>query len=195
MTNRTSLSLSPPERALSELGASLFSRRGEFLSYVERRVGDRTLAEDILQNAFVKSLEAASSVAPEARVSWFYRVLRNATVDHHRNRARSIRALESLSNEIDVPAAEQNDRRTPCSCVSSAVEGLKREHADIVQRVDVGGLSLREYAAMVGITATNARVRAFRAREALRTRLKRGCGECASDGCTDCTCRPSHDDS
>ncbi|HYI10028.1 MAG TPA: sigma factor, partial [Thermoanaerobaculia bacterium] len=34
----------------------------QFLAFLERRLGDRALAEDILQDAFVKSLEKAESV-------------------------------------------------------------------------------------------------------------------------------------
>jgi hypothetical protein len=49
----------------------------------------------------------------------------------------------------------------------------------------------REFAAEAGITANNAGVRVFRAREALRKRVVRSCGTCAEHGCLDCTCGTS----
>ena len=39
------------------------------------------------------------------------------------------------------------------------------------------------------ISASNAGVRVFRAREALKKRLAESCGTCAEHGCRDCTCQ------
>ena len=47
---------------------------------------------------------------------------------------------------------------------------------------------VQDYAVEAGITANNAGVRVFRAREALRKRVVRWCGSCAERGCIDCTC-------
>jgi len=52
----------------------------------------------------------------------------------------------------------------------------------------VEGVPVQEFAAEAGITANNARVRVFRARETLRKRVVRWCGSCAERGCVDCTC-------
>ena len=61
---------------------TLLENHRAFLRYLERRVGDRALAEDILQDAFAKVV-ARPEQAPtdEAIVPWFYRTLRNAAVD------------------------------------------------------------------------------------------------------------------
>jgi len=49
----------------------LVANHREFLTYVERRVGDRALAEEILQEAFVKSLDKADQIRDSA-VGWFW---------------------------------------------------------------------------------------------------------------------------
>ena len=60
----------------------------QFLAFVERRVGDRALAEDILQDAFVRGVDKADTLASqESVVAWFYRILRHAVIDHYRRRA------------------------------------------------------------------------------------------------------------
>ena len=46
----------------------------------------------------------------------------------------------------------------------------------------------KDVAAATGISASNAGVRVFRAREALRKQVARSCGTCAEHGCLDCTC-------
>jgi DNA-directed RNA polymerase specialized sigma24 family protein len=55
----------------------LLENHRAFLRYLERRVGNRALAEDILQDAFAKVV-ARPEQAPtdEAIVPWFYRTLR-----------------------------------------------------------------------------------------------------------------------
>lgn len=53
----------------------------QFLGFLERRVGDRALAEDLLQAAYVKGIERGSQIrGEESAVAWFYRLLRNARV-------------------------------------------------------------------------------------------------------------------
>jgi RNA polymerase sigma factor (sigma-70 family) len=70
-----------------------------FLRFLERRVGDRALAEDLLQDAFTRNLDRLSDVPEEGLVPWFYRVLRNAAIDrHHAREPRSGRWLRSRRN-------------------------------------------------------------------------------------------------
>jgi RNA polymerase sigma-70 factor (ECF subfamily) len=52
-------------------------------------------------------------------------------------------------------------------------------------------MPVKDFAAAEGISATNAGVRVFRAREALRRQVVRSCGTCAEHGCIDCTCGKS----
>jgi RNA polymerase sigma-70 factor (ECF subfamily) len=65
---------------------------------------------------------------------------------------------------------------------------LKPEYAAALQAVEVEGVPVKDFATAAGITAGNAAVRVFRAREALKLQVKRCCGSCADDNCRDCTC-------
>jgi DNA-directed RNA polymerase specialized sigma24 family protein len=59
----------------------LLARRRHFLSFVQRRVSDPGLAEDILQTAYLRALEHRDDFQPsESVVAWFYRLLRNAVI-------------------------------------------------------------------------------------------------------------------
>jgi RNA polymerase sigma-70 factor (ECF subfamily) len=70
---------------------------------------------------------------------------------------------------------------------------LKPEYAEALQRIDVEGMPVKAFAEDQGISASNAGVRVFRAREALRRQVVRSCGTCAEHGCVDCTCgKPGH---
>src|SRR5215813_1337411 len=175
--------------ARDELIAALVQNRRAFLSFLERRMGHRAASEDVLQEAFARSLDKLPLASEESVVAWFYRVLRNAVVDHYRRGGASERALSALSRELDEkvePGPDEHD--AVCRCVARLSETLKPEYAAALRRVDVDGIPVQDYAAEAGITANNAGVRVFRARQALRKRVVRWCGSCAERGCIDCSC-------
>lgn len=177
----------PPPGELEVLAA----RHREFLSFLERRVGDRRLAEDILQDAFVRTLDCQAPLrSPDSSVAWFYRVLRNAVVDRHRRAAASARGLEALARALDPPTADPEIDHAICRCVVGLLPTLKPEYADALRRIDVDGLAVKDFAREAGITDSNAGVRVFRARRALRRKVERACRTCAEHGCLDCTCSP-----
>lgn len=164
-----------------------------FLAYLERRVGDRALAEDILQDAFVRMVDAPGKAPGEEEiVPWFYRVLRNATIDRFRRQATAARALEAFARELEIQtAAEPELEAEICGCVRRLAGTLKSDYAEALEAIDVGGMPVKTFAEQHGLSAGNAGVRVFRAREALKRRLLESCGTCAEHGCRDCTCQVS----
>ena len=162
----------------------------DFLAFLERRLGNRAHAEDLLQDAFVKGLPRVSQVEPEAVVGWFYQVLRNALIDVMRRKGTSEAALEKLAKELgDELEPSPDTRNAICKCVGELARTLKPEYAQAIEAIEVEGLTLAEFADGAGITANNAAVRVHRARESLKKQVKACCGSCAEHGCVDCTCR------
>jgi RNA polymerase sigma-70 factor (ECF subfamily) len=181
--------------AVSEAtAAKLVESHRQFLAFLERRVGSRAAAEDILQDAFVRGMRRADTLRnQESAVAWFYRLLRNAIADHFRRRKREQRALERLAVEpAGLTAAEPELTEAVCRCIRSLVDTLKPEYAAVLRRVDLEGLTPAAFAAEAGITANNAGVRAHRARLALRRQVERSCGTCATHGCYNCQCGDAH---
>ena len=169
----------------------LFAHRDDFLDFAAARLENRAQAEDLVQDALSRALERVAELRDgEAILGWFYRILRNAIIDHHRRRAASRRALERLAAE---PVADAEQPRRVCQCVSHLATELKPEYADALQRVDVEGAMVKSVAEDLGITPSNAAVRLFRARESLRKKVLSTCRACAEAGCTDCTCGQSED--
>jgi RNA polymerase sigma-70 factor (ECF subfamily) len=165
-----------------------------FLRFLERRVGSREEAEDILQEAFSRATVAAAGGAGDADadeesiVRWFYRVLRNAVIDHYRRKAAANRALEAFAAELDEVVPPPEVQHEICGCVRTLARTLKPEYAEALEQIDVAGMPVKAFAEARGISASNAGVRVFRAREALRKQVVRSCGTCAEHGCLDCTC-------
>ena len=178
------------DETLAPLAILLESHRA-FLKYLERRVGDRELAEDILQDAFTKVMDRPDQApADEGVVPWFYRTLRNAAIDQFRRRGTATRAIEAFAREFETHTAPEPEMEAEiCACVSRLASTLKAEYAEALQTIDVHGMPVKAFAEQRGLTASNAGVRVFRAREALKRRVTESCGTCAEHGCRNCTCQ------
>lgn len=168
---------------------ALVANHRAFLAFLERRLGNRALAEDILQDAFVRGIEKLDGLRDdESAVAWFYRVLRNAVIDQQRRAGVSQRALASFAAELEVTRADGDVHAEACRCIGTLAETLKPEYAAALRRIELDGLAVKDFAAEVGISSGNAAVRVFRAREALRRQVASSCGTCAEHGCVSCTC-------
>lgn len=66
---------------------------------------------------------------------------------------------------------------------------LKPEYAEALQAIEVAGTPVKAFAEQKGLSSSNAAVRVFRAREALKKCVTESCGTCAEHGCVNCTCR------
>lgn len=175
---------SPPTPEV--LGRLVASHR-EFLRFLRARVPSPVHADEILQAAFVRTLEKGGGIRQdESAVAWFYRLLRNALTDHYRRTATDARrhdpeAAEALASEPEL-------RDAVCACIRTLVPNLKAEYAEMIDRVDLGEAPIVQVAEDLGITPNNATVRLHRARKALKRELERSCGTCATHGCLDCSC-------
>jgi RNA polymerase sigma-70 factor (ECF subfamily) len=185
--------------APTALDALLRGKR-KFLAFVEKRVGSRAAAEDILQDAFVRSLERAEQLQEletgERATAWFYRVLRNAVVDYYRHRDVEQRGNQSWAQEWEHAAelAEKfgdSEHHEVCGCFREFVHLLKPEYTRAIEAVELRGKPLKDFAAAEKISLNNAAVRVHRARAALRQHIQRACTVCAEHGCLDCHCKAS----
>ena len=98
------------------------------------------------------------------------------------------RPWPEIADEVAPPPEV---RGAVCQCVTRLAATLKPEYADALQRIEVQGVPVKTYAEEHGISASNAAVRVFRAREALRKQVAVSCGTCADHGCLECTCEKS----
>jgi RNA polymerase sigma factor (sigma-70 family) len=183
--------MEPMSESLSpEAVRTLVDSHDQFLRFLQSRVGSREVAEDILQAAFVKTFERGDEIRDsESAVAWFYRVLRNAIVDHHRHHAVDVRFLKAKEKESATAPEDPELEKAVCQCMQEIIPTLKSEYADILQKVEMEGAAVTDIAKRENITANNAMVRLHRARKALHRRLVQTCGTCTEHGCLECHCK------
>ena len=72
-------------------------------SLVYRMVRDRTLAEDLAQEAFIRAFNAIKSYKPKYKFSsWIFKIANNHTIDYLRKRKLDTPTLVSVSDQKRV---------------------------------------------------------------------------------------------
>lgn len=128
-------------------------RRG-LLAYVTGMIGDRGVAEEIVQDCFLRLVQNIDRLRPTRGVSgWLYRTARNRAIDVGRHRRFEVlpgnEAVAARMGETATPApdpAEQVMRQEEAVAVRAAVDRLAPDERDLVLLRFFGGLTFREIA-------------------------------------------------
>jgi RNA polymerase sigma-70 factor (ECF subfamily) len=118
----------------------------EFLRFIAARVGEPAAAEDILQSAYVKALERGSQLRDEESVvASFYRILRNAIIDHYRRGSARSKAHELFGAETPTSYEVELEKKI-CACIGDVIGDLKTEYREAIEHVDLAGESVESFA-------------------------------------------------
>lgn len=174
--------------AVNDTKDALVKNLRTFIAFARKRVGDAGLAEDVVQESFLKALNAARKPdRVEDSVAWFYSILRRSIIDLYRRhdaRARAIERFEKQLPEQPTPA----DEREICACLRRLLPLLPESYREVIELSDLNSGSPAEVAARLGVSRNNLAARLHRARKQLRSLLEKNCGACSKHGCADCAC-------
>ena len=148
------------------------------LAVARQILTDRTLAEDAVQEAFLRIIRKYRQYDPSGSFScWFYTILHRVCVDMMRRRARHHQALQELARR-DQPATKQND---PCE-VLDLLKTLPPGEREVLRLHVVQGLKFREIAPALEISEEAAKKRAQRGLRRLRETLDKKTLMCVTRG-------------
>jgi len=144
-------------------------------NYVLRLVGDRSLAEDLTQEIFLRVYQGLPRFSLRSKfTTWLFQVAKNRVLDELRAFERRPRATVDLD---DVPALEVLDapfeRLEAIDAVWRAVENLNVDLKSALLLRDVVGLSYTEIADALEITLATVKWRIYKAREDVQLALAR----------------------
>jgi RNA polymerase sigma-70 factor (ECF subfamily) len=178
------LSLQQPDLAVlrkaqrgDERAFSLIVRAYEtpVYNYVLRLVGDRSLAEDLTQEVFLRVFQGLPRFSHRSKfTTWLFQVTKNRVLDELRANERRPRALVALDDApplevVDAPAEQVET----IEALWVAVEGLTTDLKMALLLRDVVGLSYNEIADALGTTLATVKWRIFKAREEVQLALGR----------------------
>jgi len=144
-------------------------------NYILRLVGDRTLAEDLTQEVFLRVFQGLPRFSLRCRfTTWLFQVTRNRVLDELRASERRPRALARLEDSPRLEAAEAPIEQVEAiDAVWRAVQALNPDLKMALLLRDVVGLSYLEIADTLEVTLATVKWRIHKAREEVQLALAR----------------------
>jgi RNA polymerase sigma-70 factor (ECF subfamily) len=144
-------------------------------NYVLRLVGDRSLAEDLTQEIFLRVFQGLPRFSLRSKfTTWLFQVAKNRVLDELRAVERRPRATVDID---DVPPLEVLDapfeRLEAIDAVWRAVEALNVDLKMALLLRDIVGLSYTEIADSLEVTLATVKWRIYKAREDVQLALAR----------------------
>lgn len=160
---------------------------GWMVALAERLLRDRALAEDVVQESFVRAFDGLAGFEGRSSIeSWLHRI----TVNSALSKLRQLKRLAEQSIDEHLPEFDRFDCRveTPWTRLASVEEIVESDdkrrrvyesigqlpdaYRIVLQLRDIEDYDTREVATLLGISESNVKVRLHRARAALKKLLE-----------------------
>lgn len=158
------------------VSAAWQAHEGELRGYLRHRLNDGDLADDVLQDVFVKAMrQGLGFCALDNPRAWLFQVARNALVD----RARTAHPHETFTDELADTTPMNVEPMAPvdalASCLVRTMSELSEEDAAVLRACDLEGQTQGNFAQDHGLSLPATKSRLLRARQRLRDRLTNVC--------------------
>jgi RNA polymerase sigma-70 factor, ECF subfamily len=144
-------------------------------NYVLRMVGDRSLAEDLTQEVFLRVYQGLPRFSSRSKfTTWLFQVTKNRVLDELRATERRPRTVVDVDDDrafevVDAPF----ERIEAIDAVWRAVENLTVDLKMALLMRDIVGLSYNEIADSLEVTLATVKWRIWKAREEVQLALAR----------------------
>ncbi|MBI4524138.1 MAG: sigma-70 family RNA polymerase sigma factor [Deltaproteobacteria bacterium] len=137
----------------------------ELWGYLTRRLSDKQVAEDLLQEVFIKALRQGQGFCSlDNPRAWLFQVTRNALLDHWRLEKRT----GPLPQDLIQPPNDRRPIDALSECLTRVLPELSEDDRAILQQCDIEGVKQQEFAEAHGLSLPAVKSRILRARKRLR---------------------------
>jgi RNA polymerase sigma-70 factor (ECF subfamily) len=140
-------------------------------------IGDRHEAEDVAQDAFIRAYKALPKFQHKAKFSsWLYQIALNLCKDFLKSKARSIKKmddekLQALEKRMEGSVSQVLLAAELTEGIRNVIYGLPELYREVFVLRHLQGVDYDDVAEITNVPADTVRVRAYRARELLRSSL------------------------
>jgi RNA polymerase sigma factor (sigma-70 family) len=140
--------------------------------FVSRRVGgDSGLAEDLVQDTWMRALDAWPSTGmPDEPLAWLIHVARNTMISHFRRI--QPQSIDPASIDLEAPASSPDDGDR-AAIVTWGLARLRRRHAELLEAFYFDEKSVKDIARERALSERAVEGRLRRARAKLKKQLQR----------------------
>lgn len=164
---------------LDKLGVLFERHHGALFEFLSRMTGDRTAAEDLTQDVFVRMLRYRSTFRNDGRFdTWMFHIARNARADYFRRRARVEISGEAIDVATDAPEpAHRIEREEESALLRAALLQLREDKRELIVLARYRGMKQEAIAELLGVDVGTVKVRIHRTLKELRTIVRRLAGD------------------
>jgi RNA polymerase sigma factor (sigma-70 family) len=131
------------------------SHGSKLLRYAKRLLNDEQLAQEVIQDTFLRLLKMKREDIEDKLPEWLYRVCRNRAIDVMRRKKPGV-SLEDVSLADESPGTlerlEGNERIVK---MQREINRLPKAHQELIRLKFQEGLSYQQIAEITGLTTTN----------------------------------------
>ena len=140
-------------------------------AFLRNRVSDAQVAEDLLQETFLRLHKKLDDIDDEQRLTaWVFQIARNLVIDHYRSKARKVTI--TLEEEIETPTDEGgNLNELVEGWLTAMIAQLPNTYRDAVELYELKGMPQQQIAETLGISLSGAKSRVQRGRDKLKALL------------------------
>lgn len=165
-----------------DLGNVFAALRHSLLSYLRRQVRDATIAEDLLQDVFVKVLAAINANrTPRNLQGWLYATAQTTVIDFYRSTK-----LGAEAPDENLPNTQHADdellHQELATCLRPLAKQLPAIYRDTLLATDFDGRTMQSVAKDQDLSLSAIKSRASRARAMLKKKLLECCHVETSNG-------------
>lgn len=144
----------------------------ELRGWLRHRVGDTALADDLLQDLFLKALRQDKRFCElhNAR-AWLFEVARNLLVDQHRLAHPMVDLPKDLAAQVD----DADTVDALATCLPRVLSELSPDDREAITWCDLQGMAQADFAKAKGLSLSAAKSRVQRARTRLRAHMSQAC--------------------
>jgi RNA polymerase sigma-70 factor (ECF subfamily) len=140
----------------------------ELRSFVFKRVQDKSLADDIVQDVFLKVHAKIGQLQESEKLAgWIFQITRNTIVDYFRSKERAMNV-----NDIDWDGEKAPLNDCVAGCLQDMMITLPEKYRHALELTELKNLSQLELAKQLNISYSGAKSRVQRARQMLKEKME-----------------------
>lgn len=139
-------------------------------SFIQSRVGDSAIADDILQEVFIRIHKRIHTLKDDSKIqSWVYQITRNAIIDFYRSR----KTMEELPDSLvyEELESEEKTRQDIETFFVPMIQSLPEKYRQAIILSEIQGLTQKKTAEKLGLSLSGGKARVQRGRALLKKRL------------------------